>query len=68
MRPGLPAEKAGLKVNDKILSVDGVTIYHWNQFSLAVKESGGKQLRFAIEREGKRQEITVTRSWTAAGM
>jgi regulator of sigma E protease len=60
MRPGLPAEKSGLKVNDKILSVDGVTIYHWNQFSLAIKESGGKRLRIAIERDGKRQELPVT--------
>jgi len=26
-------------VNDKILEVNGKTIYHWNQFSLMVKES-----------------------------
>lgn len=60
LRPGLPAEKAGLKVNDRILAVDSVTIYHWNQFSLAVKESSGKPLKLLIEREGKRMEMTIT--------
>ena len=60
LRKGLPAEKAGLKVNDKILAVDNVTIYHWNQFSLAVKESNGKALKLRIERAGKRMEITIT--------
>lgn len=59
LRPGLPAEKAGLQVNDKILSVNGVTIYHWNQFSQAVRESGGKPLVFLLERAGKRITKTV---------
>lgn len=60
LRPGMPAEKAGLKVNDKILAVDNVTIYHWNQFSIAVKESNGKALKIRIEREGKRKDLTIT--------
>ena len=60
LRPGLPAEKGGLKVNDKIIAVNGKTIYHWNQFSLLVKESGGKNLKFLIERGGKREEKTIT--------
>jgi regulator of sigma E protease len=59
LRPGLPAEKAGLKVNDKILAVNGRTVYHWNQFSLMVKESEGKDLVILIEREGKRSEKTI---------
>ncbi len=60
LRPGLPAEKAGLKVHDKILAVDGVTIYHWNQFSSMVRDSGGKGLAFLIERDGKRLEQVIT--------
>jgi len=60
LRPGLPADKGGLKMNDKILAVNGMTIYHWNQFSLMVKESGGKKLTFLVEREGKREEKTIT--------
>ncbi len=60
LRPGLPAEKAGLKVHDKIIAIDGKTVYHWNQFSTLVKESTGKPLRLNIEREGKRIEKSVT--------
>jgi len=60
LRPGLPAEKAGLKVHDKIIVIDGNTVYHWNQFSTLVKESNGKTLRLTIEREGKRVEKSVT--------
>lgn len=58
--PGLPAEKSGLKVHDKILSVNGVTMYHWNQFSSYVKESDGSKLTLHIEREGRHLTITVT--------
>lgn len=60
LKPGFPAEKAGLKVNDKILAIDGKTVYHWNQFSTLVKESKGKKLRLTIERDGKRMNIPVT--------
>ncbi len=60
LKPGFPAEKAGLKVNDKILAVDGKTIYHWNQFSTLVKESNGKTLTLTLEREGKRITVSLT--------
>jgi regulator of sigma E protease len=60
LRPGLPAEKAGFQIHDKIISVDGKTIYHWNQFSTFVKESKGKKLTLVVERGGVRMEKSVT--------
>jgi len=60
LKPGYPAEKSGLKLHDKIIDVDGLTVYYWNQFSLTVKESRGKKLAMTIEREGKRMRIEVT--------
>jgi regulator of sigma E protease len=60
LKPGFPAEKAGLKVNDKILAVDGKTVYHWNQFSTLVRDSNGKKLDLSIDRDGKRSNVTVT--------
>jgi regulator of sigma E protease len=60
LKPGYPAEQAGVKLHDKIIAVDGMTVYYWNQFSTAVKESKGKKLSLMIEREGKRVQIDVT--------
>ena len=60
LKPGFPAEKAGINVNDKVLAVDGKTIYHWNQFSTIVRDSKGKKLVLTLERGGKRIDSTVT--------
>jgi len=59
LKPGFPAENAGLMPNDKILAVDGNTVYHWNQFSNLVRESKGKTLVLDVERSGKRLEVPV---------
>jgi regulator of sigma E protease len=59
LKPGFPAEKAGLMPNDHILAVDGQTVYHWNQFSSLVRESKGKTLVLDIERSGKRMEVSL---------
>lgn len=60
VRAELPAEKAGLKIHDKILAVDGRTVYYWNQFSTMVKDSRGNTLALLIEREGKRMTLHIT--------
>jgi len=60
LRQDFPAEKAGLKVHDRIIAIDGMTVYYWNQFSTAVKDSKGKKLALTIEREGKRMQVDVT--------
>ncbi len=58
--PGLPAEKSDLKVNDKIIAVDGTAVYYWNQFSALVRKSNGKTLTLTVDREQKKVQITVT--------
>ena len=60
LRPGYPAEKSDLKVNDKIIAVDGKPVYYWNQFSSAVKKSNGKKLTLTVERGEKHLPISVT--------
>ncbi len=60
LKPGFPAEKAGISVNDKVLAVNGKTIYHWIQFSNIVRDSKGKTLVLTIERDGKRMDKPVT--------
>jgi len=60
LSPGDPAAKAGIKLNDRIMAVDGSTVHYWNQFADTIKKSKGKQLSFTIEREGKPITILVT--------
>jgi regulator of sigma E protease len=56
---GQSADRAGLKVDDHILSVDGAPILVLDQFLEAVQDSGGKALQFVVERNGKRLTIPV---------
>lgn len=60
LTPGFPAEKAGIKVNDKIIAVNGAPVYYWNQFSGTVKQSGGKPLTLTLEREARQLRLSVT--------
>lgn len=48
--PGLPAEKAGLKVHDTITSVDGRPLREWKELIQAVTESQGRPLEVEIFR------------------
>ena len=54
------AEKAGFKIDDKILSIDGVTISDWEQVVSIIKTSPNKKLWFEIERAQKTLRIAVT--------
>jgi regulator of sigma E protease len=56
---GFPAEKAGVRVNDKIIAVDGKRAGYWTQFSDMIKQSNGKQIALTIERDGKPASIMV---------
>jgi len=48
--PGYPAQQAGLKVNDRVLSIDGVEMTTWFQLADTIRESGGRELTLQIER------------------
>ena len=54
---GYPAQTAGLKGNDKIISVDGVTCDSSDEVIELVQKAEGKAVKLVVEREGK--EITV---------
>jgi len=58
---GSPAEKAGLKVEDVVIEVDGVKIKNSQDLVREVlKKKVGQKVNFVALREGKRLEISVT--------
>lgn len=58
--PGMPADKAGIKANDKVIEVDGKAVYHWVQFAGLVNDSKGRPITLTIEREGRRMTKVIT--------
>ena len=58
--PNSAAEQAGFKADDKILSIDGVTINDWQQVVNIIKSSPDKKLWYEIERAKKTLRIAAT--------
>lgn len=66
VKEGGPAEKAGLRVGDVIVAVDGHPVTHFLSGTDSVKwrivRSEGDTIAFTVKREG--QEITIPTHWT----
>ncbi|WP_223695100.1 M50 family metallopeptidase [Leifsonia poae] len=58
--PAGPAAQAGIKPNDKIISVDGTSIASWDQFTAIVRDSSGRTLSVVVERGGAEQTVSLT--------
>jgi len=58
--PGSPAEKAGLKPNDELVSVDGHRLRGWSDFRRRVLASPGRPIELGIRRNGKPLTLTAT--------
>ncbi len=58
--PGLPAEQAGLKKGDAVLSIDGEALAKWDDLSRIIRGSKGKELLMKVKRNGETLEIKVT--------
>jgi regulator of sigma E protease len=50
VQKGLPAESAGLKTGDRVVSVDGKTVLSFKELVEVVRSSAGKSLEFVIQR------------------
>ncbi len=60
VQKGSPAQHAGIKPGDEIISVDGKKIDSWDELSLIIRSSKGKQLLLEIKRDKKTLFIKIT--------
>jgi regulator of sigma E protease len=57
---GYPAEKAGLKPRDTIVSLNGKPVVTWEQLVEGVHQSNGQPVQFVIRRDGAEIPLTIT--------
>jgi regulator of sigma E protease len=57
--PGQPAEKAGIKPGDKIISIGGQKVSKWEEVVTLVGGSPGKTLDITFVREGKNRNVEL---------
>jgi stage IV sporulation protein B len=62
-----PAQQAGLRAGDMILSVDGQTVRSNDQIASLFLESGGKPLRLRVQRESVLFETQLTAAQSVEG-
>jgi len=57
---GGAAERAGLRVGDRVVAVDGDDVSQWQEVVAAVRARPGQRLEFVIDRAGARSTVSVT--------
>jgi regulator of sigma E protease len=59
LKRGYPAEAAGLKSGDRIISINGATVDNWESMAEIITGSGGKPLEFVIMRDNAKTTVEV---------
>jgi len=57
---GSPAEAAGLKSGDRVVSVDGKDVRTWDDLDMAILPKAGKELTIVAVRDEHRVDVRVT--------
>ena len=63
---GSPADLAGLRKGDRIISVNDVEIGYWHQLTRKVDDSKGKELRLVYSRGGEFESVEMDQAKAAA--
>ena len=59
LTPNSPAQKAGLRPGDTIVSIDGVAMANFDQLVRTVSVAAGKKLHVTYQREGRTAEVDI---------
>ncbi len=59
VQSGSAAAAAGFREGDRVLAIDGKAIVDWAELAAAARAAAGRQLRFAVERDGGRIELAA---------
>lgn len=55
-----PAEKAGLKVGDRVLTVDGKSVKYWEEMTSLIHKHSGGSIKILLDRRGAIVEKDIT--------
>ena len=53
------ADKAGLRIGDELIEVEGKSVSYWSEFTDVLRASRGKELSLKINRNGSTKEISL---------
>ena len=56
---GSPADKAGLKVNDELIEINGQSLTEAGKLPIVTKENAGKKINVKYKRDGKESSLDV---------
>jgi regulator of sigma E protease len=59
VRPGMPAEAAGLRPGDRVVAIDGQPVETWEEMAEAISRRAGQPVELVIERGGQRTQASV---------
>jgi regulator of sigma E protease len=67
LEPNMPAEKAGLKSGDKIVSIDGLTLHYVPSLLAYLQDKGGKSVTLNVLRNGQTIPLQITPQFADRG-
>jgi regulator of sigma E protease len=58
--PGTPADRGGLRSDDRIVAVDGQKVAWWGQFTERVRGSSSRPIALDVDRKGQSVHLVIT--------